>query len=107
MNKWVEERTESELREHEKRARELCAKVVALMEKYPVEGTGFRYIFGQEPTVLDAHIVVFLGRLYEKERFDILPPVLVKWHEHIRNGDLWAHAVPAGTTLPPNLWLKH
>ncbi|KAI1382393.1 hypothetical protein F4677DRAFT_401821 [Hypoxylon crocopeplum] len=100
---WEDGHSEDDLAETETRTRKFVAKIVALMEKRPAEKDGFTYIFGPEPTVLDAHVVVFLGRLYEKERFDLLPSTLVQWHEHIRKTDLWKRAAPAGTTLPP-MW---
>ncbi|KAI1097134.1 hypothetical protein F4804DRAFT_328522 [Jackrogersella minutella] len=100
---WADNHSEDDLAENEGRTRSFCAKIVALMEKRPTEEDGFMYIFGPEPTVLDAHVVVFLGRVYEKRRFDLLPPILVQWHEYIRNTDLWKRAVPAGATLPP-MW---
>ncbi|OTA86718.1 hypothetical protein M434DRAFT_15737 [Hypoxylon sp. CO27-5] len=100
---WADNHSEEDLAVNENRTRNFCAKILALMEKRPEEKDRFTYIFGPEPTVLDAHAVVFFGRVYEKERFDLLPSTLVKWHEHIRNTDLWKRAVPDGTTLPP-MW---
>ncbi|KAI1461868.1 hypothetical protein F4805DRAFT_411221 [Annulohypoxylon moriforme] len=100
---WADNHSEADLAKAEARTRAFCAKVLALMEKRPEEKDKFTYIFGPEPTVLDAHVVVFLGRVYEKERLDLLPPVLVRWHEELRKTDLWKRAVPAGTTRPP-MW---
>ncbi|KAI1143260.1 hypothetical protein F5Y05DRAFT_368032 [Hypoxylon sp. FL0543] len=98
---WADHHSEEDLAENEARTRDFCAKILALMEKRPEAKDRFTYIFGPEPTVLDAHAVVFFGRVYDKERLDLLPPILVKWHESIRNTDLWKRAVPDGTTLPP------
>ncbi|KAI0833932.1 hypothetical protein F5Y06DRAFT_280223 [Hypoxylon sp. FL0890] len=98
---WADNHSEKDLAVNEERTRKFCAKILALMEKRPEEKDKFTYIFGPEPTVLDAHAVVFFGRVYDKERLDLLPPTLVKWHEDIRKTDLWKRAVPNGTTLPP------
>ncbi|KAI0889738.1 uncharacterized protein GGS22DRAFT_149038 [Annulohypoxylon maeteangense] len=100
---WADNHSEADLAEAETRARAFCAKIIALMEKRPEEKDKITYIFGPEPTLLDAHVVVFLGRVYEKKRFDLLPPVLVQWHEQLRKTGMWERAVPAGTTLPP-MW---
>ncbi|KAI1209015.1 uncharacterized protein F4807DRAFT_107105 [Annulohypoxylon truncatum] len=98
---WADNHSEADLAQNEDSTRAFCAKIVALMEKRPEQKDKFTYIFGPEPTVLDAHVVVFLGRLYDKGRLDLLPPTLVRWHEQLRKTDMWKRAVPAGTTLPP------
>ncbi|KAI1383404.1 uncharacterized protein F4822DRAFT_76606 [Hypoxylon trugodes] len=98
---WADNHSEEDLAEAENRTRAFCAKIVALMEKRPDEKDKLTYIFGPEPTVLDAHVLPFLGRVYEKERLYLLPPTLVEWHKQFRETDLWKRAVPAGTTLPP------
>ena len=101
MKDWVDHHTEEDLAEHEARTRSFCAKIVALMEKRPTEKDKLTYIFGPEPTVLDAHVTAFLGRVYERKRLDLLPQSLVQWHEQVRETDYWKNAVPAGKTLPP------
>ncbi|KAI0894773.1 hypothetical protein F4806DRAFT_96722 [Annulohypoxylon nitens] len=100
---WADNHSDADLAENEARTRAFCAKVIELMKKRPEEKDRITYIFGPEPTVLDAHVVVFLGRVYEKGRLYLLPPTLVQWHEQLRETDMWKRAVPAGTTLPP-MW---
>ncbi|KAI2473607.1 hypothetical protein F4781DRAFT_419384 [Annulohypoxylon bovei var. microspora] len=103
IREWADNHSDTDLAENEARTRSFCAKIVALIEKRPEEKDKFTYIFGPEPTVLDAHVMVFLGRVYEKGRLYLLPPTLVQWHEALRKTDMWKRAVPAGMTLPP-MW---
>lgn len=79
-------------------------KVQALMEKHNDGTSKNAYIFGQQPTVLDAHVLVFLCRLYDLGKTDLIPDELLKWVEGFRQGEVWKKLmenVPGGKTLPP------
>ncbi|KAF2995482.1 hypothetical protein E8E14_003867 [Neopestalotiopsis sp. 37M] len=90
------------LAKHEDKTRELCAKVLDLKQKSRGESSQpSRYIFGDSPTVLDAHMLVFLCRVADAGRSSMVPPALLEWLEEFRRGDLWTQIVPGGTTLPP------
>lgn len=80
-------------------------KVQALMEKNSAT-TKNAYIFGEQPTVLDAHVLVFLCRLYDLRKTELIPDVLLEWVEGFRKGEVWQklmESVPGGKTLPPGI----
>lgn len=80
-------------------------KVEALREKR--NGTTKNaYIFGEHPTVLDAHVLVFLCRLCDVRKTELIPDALVEWVEGFRQGEAWKRvmeSVPGGKTLPPGM----
>lgn len=82
--------------EHQARTREVCKKIAILREKSKSE-----YIFGSQPTALDAHMLVFLRRVIDVGQKDLLPTTLQDWAEAFSQGDLWKEVVPGVTTLPP------
>lgn len=88
------------LEEHIGRTREFLAKVLELRSKNGSD-TKEGYIFGSSPTVLDAHVLPFLARLCDVGKKDVVPPPLVEWVEHFRQGPVWKEVVPSYTTLPP------
>jgi glutathione S-transferase len=67
------------------------------------EAEKFEYIVGGQPTMLDAHVLAYVGRMYDKRRFDLVPPALIRWYERLREGELWKRAAPWGTTHPPGM----
>lgn len=84
------------------RTRKFLPKVQSLLEKNS-NGTKDVYIFGPNPTVLDAHVLVFLCRLCDIRRTELIPATLLEWVEHFRTGEAWKavmSVVPGGTTLP-------
>ncbi|ETS87868.1 hypothetical protein PFICI_01696 [Pestalotiopsis fici W106-1] len=94
--------TVESLAKHEAKTRELCSKVLALMEKHGSEPPlSSLYIFGDSPTVLDAHMLPFLCRVVDGNRSDLIEPALLDWLEKFRKGGLWTEIVPGGSTLPP------
>lgn len=64
-------------------------------------GEGF--LFGPDPTVLDAHVLVFFCRLHDLDRTDWFPPGVLEWVRRFRDGPVWHEVVPSLRTLPPAL----
>lgn len=95
--------TQETLEEAISHTKEFLPKVQSLREKNGTN-TNDAYIFGPAPTVLDAHVLVFLCRLCDVRREELVPPPLLEWVEHFREGAAWKEVmevVPGGTTLPP------
>lgn len=79
-------------------------RVQTLLDKAG-NSTSDGYLFGPKPTVLDAHVLVFLCRLSDVKRTELIPKPLLEWVEHFRNGAAWKEVmstVPGGMTLPMN-----
>lgn len=101
----MENGTQETLEKHIALTEEFLSKVQSLREK---NGTNTKdvYIFGANPSVLDTHTLVFLCRLVDVRRSELIPPALLEWVEHFRQGAAWKEVmevVPGGTTLPTYL----
>lgn len=85
-----------------KMTKKFLPKVQALRERH--NGTTKNaYIFGEHPTVFDAHVLVFLCRLCDVRRTELIPDTLLEWVEGFRQGEAWKRVmenVPGGKTLP-------
>ncbi|OQV10801.1 Glutathione S-transferase, domain-containing protein [Cladophialophora immunda] len=84
---------------NEERSRTFNAQIEALMDKH-ANGKNSNYIYGDEPTALDAHVLCFLSRLYDKGRTHLISPRLLKYLMDFREGDAWKEVVPSGSTVP-------
>ncbi|CAN8099781.1 unnamed protein product [Discula destructiva] len=74
-------------------------KVQSLLEKNGISSND-GYLYGPHATVLDGHVLVFLCRLCDIRRSELIPPVLLEWAQHFRNSALWKEVVPSGRTIP-------
>lgn len=102
-------RAPSALSDNEAKVRDFCAKIVALVERNGTTSSltsneDIGYIYGSTPTVLDAQVLVFLGRIQDTKREYLLPEVLVHWINKYRKGDTWRSIVTLGdaSTIPPH-----
>lgn len=105
LNIRVGRMTTETLNEAIDRTKTFLPKVQALMEKRNGT-TQAAYIFGQHPTVLDAHVLVFLCRLCDIRRTELIPDALLEWVEGFRQGEAWKsvmESVPGGKTLPTGM----
>ncbi|KJZ71915.1 hypothetical protein HIM_08671 [Hirsutella minnesotensis 3608] len=85
------------LRRHEERSRGFLAKIVEVRGRFGDDA----YIFGPRPTVLDAHVLPFIGRLCDRKRADLVDQRLASWFQAFKSGSMWREVVPGETTLPP------
>jgi hypothetical protein len=96
---------EEDLRESERRTVEFGTRIVDLIRKNKTKSANDKddsYIFGTEPTALDVITAAFVGRIHDKQRFELLPPELFEWYLRFRESDIWKRGVPTGRTLAPN-----
>lgn len=80
-------------------------RVQSLLEKNGASAKD-AYLFGPNPTVLDAHVLVFLCRLCDVHRSELVPTTLQEWVENFRNRAAWKEVmkdVPNGKTIPTQL----
>src|ERR1700753_1204103 len=84
---------------NEERSRAFNAEIERLMAKNG-NGKDHTYIYGEEPTALDAHVLCFLSRLYDKNRTYLISPRLLKYLMDFKDGDVWKAVVPSGSTVP-------
>lgn len=47
------------------------------------------YILGDKPTALDAHAIVFIARLVDVDRQDLVPQEWLEYHEHHTHDAPW------------------
>lgn len=58
------------------------------------------WIFGDKPTILDAHAAVLASRLLDRQRFDLIPDTVRRYAEGVQITDEWKHA----THVWPTPW---
>ncbi|PSS00688.1 hypothetical protein BD289DRAFT_19258 [Coniella lustricola] len=94
--------TEPALEASSQRASELFATIQSLRERYNTTGNNKEgYIFSATaPTLLDAHILCVLARVSDAGRSHLIPPPLLEWVEHFRQGEVWKEILPGNSTLP-------
>ena len=73
---------------------EVLARAVLLdiTEEYRRYGAGSAaWIYGDAtgPTMLDAHVVTLLARLFDNNRHDLVPPELERYGKAVMEGPLW------------------
>ena len=73
----------SETEKNVKKASELMASLERLVEK----SNG--WLFGQKPTALDAHLVVFIARMTDVGRESLIPDKLRQWAQWAMQGPEW------------------
>lgn len=82
--------------EHLVQTRQICAKVATLKEQHNA-----KYVFGPQPTALDAHMLVFLRRIKDSGFDEHVPQTLREWSEELSKEEIWMTVVPGRKTLPP------
>lgn len=87
----LENRHQAETKTHE-----LCN---TLMKIYQKQGSSSRWLFGNEPTVLDAHVVAFFARLLDVNRDDLIPESLREYTARIVSGTEWEEVVHGRSTM--------
>jgi hypothetical protein len=55
----------------------------------------------EEPTALDAHLVVFIARMQDIGRDDLLPPGLSQYASRLMEGQEWKAVMQGRRTIPP------
>lgn len=79
----------------ETKTHELCR---TLLEIYQDEGNNGNWLLSA-PTVLDAHVVAFLGRLLDMQRRDLVPDALREYTERIRGRVEWEEVMHGRSSI--------
>jgi glutathione S-transferase len=80
----------------EGRARELLSMLDSLVPSPPT-----RWIFGEKPTALDAHLVVFIARMRDVGRRNLIPERLEKYGDWAMEGKEWMKMMNGRATMIP------
>lgn len=59
-----------------------------------LRGDNNSYIYGDQPTVLDAHVLPFLRRLNDKQRTYIIPQCVQAYFHRFQDSDIWKTLLP-------------
>lgn len=64
--------------------------------------SGSGWLMGSEkPSALDAHLVVFIARMYDAKRAELIPPRLKEYGERAMDGEAWKNVMEGRNTMPP------
>lgn len=95
--------------DNEAKTKAFCAKIIDIAErngttKDLVAHEKVGYLYGSTPTALDAHTLVFLGRIQDTKRIKLIPDVLISWIDKFRKHDIWKSVVTLEgySTIPPH-----
>ncbi|GJN81228.1 hypothetical protein PLIIFM63780_004760 [Purpureocillium lilacinum] len=81
----------------ENQAHDLMSDLATLLEVH--KGEGKTWIFGDRPTILDAHAVAFAARLLDQQRFDLVLDAVKGYVEVVRDTDEWRKVTHGRSTL--------
>lgn len=82
----------AETARNEKAARQLMAKLESVMA-----GPN-KWIYGDKPTALDAHLVPFIARMTDVGRGNLLPQALKEYGQWAMVGDKWVEVMDGRTS---------
>lgn len=86
----------SETTKMEGQARELLTSLDELVPNPPR-----RWIFGEKPTALDAHLVVFIARMTDVGRVNLITDKLREYGEWAMRGSEWTTMMNGKKTMVP------
>ncbi|OAA75580.1 Thioredoxin-like protein [Akanthomyces lecanii RCEF 1005] len=66
---------------------ELMAELAVVIEEHRTEGS--RWIFGQQPTILDAYASALIIRLLDNKRLELLPLAVQAYGKAVQQSDEW------------------
>lgn len=81
----------------EQQTRQFFSKVENERQLYAKEGSLWTY--GGNPTALDAHMAVFIARLMDVKRLDLVPPHMAKLVKDFRSTTEWHNVMQGRPTL--------
>ncbi|PHH76894.1 hypothetical protein CDD82_3764 [Ophiocordyceps australis] len=81
----------------EQQVRELMGDLDAILNRH--QGQGKTWIFGDEPTILDAHATVLASRLAESKRFDMVSEPVRTYADRVRATQDWNEVTQGRPTL--------
>jgi hypothetical protein len=55
----------------------------------------------EHPSAIDAHLIVFVARVLDVNREDLLPTLLVQWAKKAMEGKEWREVMQGRSTIPP------
>ncbi|EXJ70577.1 uncharacterized protein A1O5_06647 [Cladophialophora psammophila CBS 110553] len=84
--------------ENIEKAKAFCEKMECLLANRP--GSESMYLFGDNPTVLDAHTLPFLIRMQDVGKEFIIPDGLAKYMGTLKRQKEWEEISPNGKTIP-------
>lgn len=85
----------------QKRATDLMLESHALVPDTP---TG--RLFGDKPTMMDGHLVVFIARMRDVGRQSLIPEKLGKWADWAMQGEEWQEMMGGRTIQHYLLWFN-
>ena len=89
--------TDDEVAKNKEYTKQTVAQLEDLLSK---SDTG--YFFGlPQPSALDAHVVVFIARMFDRGRGDVIPESLKSYAEEAFKGAAWNDVMQGRGTLPP------
>ena len=80
---------------NEDRAKRLLSKLDAL-----VIDSKSQWLFGEQPSALDAHLIPFVARMRDVGRASLIPPALGAYADRAIRGEEWTKLMAGRTTLP-------
>lgn len=81
---------------NEEYAAKLMAKLDTLLKESKTD-----YFFGfEKPSALDAHMVVFIARMLDVGRGDVLPASIREYGDKAMSGTVWKQVMDGRTTSP-------
>ena len=80
----------------EGQARELLASIEKLVADQPD-----RWLFGEKPTALDAHLVVFIARMTDVGRVGLIPDKLREYGDWAMQKHEWTDMMKGRRTMVP------
>ncbi|PHH64066.1 hypothetical protein CDD81_5059 [Ophiocordyceps australis] len=81
----------------EQQVRELMRDLDAILSRH--QGQGKTWIFGDEPTILDAHATVLASRLAESRRFDMVSEPVRTYADRVQATQDWNEVTQGRPTL--------
>ena len=81
---------------NEQNAQNLMLEFDSIIKESP---TGLCFGF-ERPTALDAHLVVFIARMLDVGRDDLLPSSLTQYASKLMEGEEWKAVMQGRTTTP-------
>ncbi|OAA74051.1 Thioredoxin-like protein [Cordyceps fumosorosea ARSEF 2679] len=81
----------------ERHVSELMAELAGIIEEHGADGS--RWIFGQQPTILDAYASALMIRLLDNERLELLPPTVQAYAKAVQASEEWRQVTHGRPTV--------
>lgn len=85
------------------RATALMHEIDALLPEKGIDGQAGPWLFGlQQPTALDAHLIVFIARMRDVNRLELIPDKLQRYAEEATRTVEWKQVMFTRRTMAPH-----